>query len=112
MEDDKIIEFRKFIQKFKNLEINNRNDDNQTQVNREFIFYNIRYPKSTSYFRKIHHHKMKVIIKKVPNPKYIIDNYVENLYINNKKFDTLINYYKNNSVLILHDMAVYIDRYI
>ena len=52
MGDDKIIEFRKFIQQFKNIEISNVNSDNQTPINSELISYNIRYPKSTSYFRK------------------------------------------------------------
>jgi len=99
MGDDKIIEFRKFIQQFKNIEISNVNSDNQTPINSELISYNIRYPKSTSYFRKQHHYKMKIIIKNVPHQSYIIDNYVENLYVENKKLSALINYYKNKSNL-------------
>lgn len=94
-----ILEFRDFLQKFKCININDENvvieKDKMNYKNNlkiDYVSYNLRYPKSSSLFKKIHHRKMNIIIKNVKNKEHIIN--IENSFDNNKIIDEILNYYK------------------
>lgn len=98
LEDDKrILEFRDFLQKFRYININDKNiiikkDDikNNNDPKIDCDKY-LRYPKSSSLFRKIHHRKMNVIIKNVKKEQIVN---IENNLKDNKIIDEILYYYK------------------
>jgi len=99
LEDDKkILEFRDFLQKFKCINIDDKSiiikKDNikyKNDLKIDCDEYNLRYPKSSSLFKKIHHHKMNIIIKNVKKEQIVN---IENSFKNNKIIDGILNYYK------------------
>lgn len=105
LDNKNILEFRNFLQKFKYMSINDENDvieidkinyKNNSKI--DCISYNLRYPKSSSLFKKIHHRKMNIIIKNVTNKENIIN--IKYSFDNNKILDEILNYYqtlKNSS---------------
>jgi hypothetical protein len=111
LNNENILEFRDFLQKFKCMSINNDiNEKNNTIKNNfkiNYIAYNIIYPKSSSLFRKKHHRKMNIIIKSVTNKEYIIN--IKSDYSKNKILDEILDYYKT---LTRNTTEKQCDRYI
>lgn len=100
LNEKNILEFRDFLQQFKCININAQNQNESVKIKNNSNLksdYIIRYPKSTSLFKKIHHRKMNIIIKNVNNKENIIN--IKDSF-NNKILEDILNYYqtlKNDS---------------
>lgn len=83
--------------KDKNIKIIKIKEDKYEKNRKKEKYVINEYPKSTSYFRKNHYYKMRVITKCVPHEMYIVDDYKKNIYVKNEKIKILVDYYKNYS---------------